>query len=99
MDALAHLLDTSLRQLYEPAPGARLDFASGRLIRLRRGFYVPTPVWLDAGPHERFRLALEAYTRANPGTVFCGETALFIRGVPTVKAPPVIDVATSSNGR
>jgi hypothetical protein len=31
--------------------------------------------------------------------VFCGETALFLRGIPVVKVPPTIDVATTSTTR
>jgi hypothetical protein len=31
--------------------------------------------------------------------VFCGETALFLRGLPVVKVPPTIDVATPSTTR
>ncbi|MEA5455905.1 hypothetical protein SPF06_14315 [Sinomonas sp. JGH33] len=99
MDATGHVVNTSLRQLEGPGSDARRAFASGRLIRLRRGFYVPTGVWLKARPDARFRMALEAHAWSNPSAVFCGETALFLRGIPTVKAPMTIDVATGSNGR
>ena len=56
-------------------------------------------MWVEAADHERFSLAVCAIARANPMAIFCGETALLLHGIPTVKAPPVIDVATSSRGR
>ena len=99
MDAVGQLLNTCQDRLYEPGSDVRRGFAAGRLVRLRRGFYVPTQAWLDALPHERFRLAVKALALAYPETVFCGETALLLRGLPTVKAPPAIDVATSTKGR
>lgn len=99
MEVLGHLLDVSLHHLNGLAGDPRRRFASGQLVRLRRGFYVPTAVWLRARPDERFHLAVAAYAQANPKTVFCGETALFLRGIPSVKAPPTIDVATTSTGR
>lgn len=99
MDALAHLLDSSLRRLDGIGSDPRSAFAAGHLVRLRRGFYVATPVWLKALAHERFRMAVAAYARAHPGAVFCGETALFLHGLPVVKIPPTIDVAISSTTR
>ncbi|KHL02780.1 hypothetical protein [Sinomonas humi] len=99
MDMLGYLLDTSRRDLLVPAQDPRRGFASGQLVRLRRGFYVPTQVWVGARPDQRFRMAVAAFARANPKAVFCGETALFLRGIPTVKAPPAIDVATTTKGR
>ncbi|MDQ4501426.1 hypothetical protein [Sinomonas sp. ASV322] len=99
MDTADCLINTSLRQILGPMADARRGFASGSLVRLRRGFYVPVATWREARPDERFSLALEAHAWANPSAVFCGETALFLRGVPTVKAPATIDVATTSNGR
>ncbi|WP_138417207.1 hypothetical protein [Sinomonas gamaensis] len=99
MQLLGHLLDTSQRNVGVLGRGARAGFAAGELIRLRRGFYFPTSLWLGARPDERFQIALSAYMQANPESVFCSETALFVRGIPTVKAPPAIDVVATSNGR
>ncbi|WP_422934184.1 hypothetical protein [Sinomonas sp. P47F7] len=95
MDPLAHLIDTS-SPFADISTDPRSGFANGSFVRLRRGFYVPTSVWLAAPPHERFRAAVAAYGRANPGAVFCGETALFLHGLPVVKVPPAIDVAVGS---
>lgn len=99
MDLLAHLVDSSLRKVDGPSFDPRTRFSDGRLVRLRRGFYVPTPLWLDATPTERFQAALTAHAIANPHTVFCGETALFLHGIPVVKIPPSIDVAVDSTTR
>ncbi|MDQ4503799.1 hypothetical protein [Sinomonas sp. ASV322] len=95
MERVLPLIDTSSRFADGPlAP--RSAIASGRFVRIRRGFYVPTSAWVDAPPHERFRTAVAAYSRANPQAVFCGETALFLHGIPVVKVPPAIDVAIAS---
>lgn len=99
MDTLAHLLNSSLRLVDSAMSDPRARFASGRLVRLRRGFYVPTSVWLEAPIQERFSMAVGAYARANPQAIFCGETALFLHGLPVVKAPPFIDVAIPSTAK
>lgn len=98
MDLVAQLVDSSLRYA-DTTLDPRTDFAAGRLVRLRRGFYVPTSTWLEAAPRERFHAAVAAYARARPGAVFCGETALFLHGLPVVKVPPFIDVAVRSTAR
>lgn len=99
MDVTSELIRASNNLLLGAADNPRSRFASGQLVRLRRGFYVPTPVWIGTAEHERFILAVTALARAHPATVFCGETALFLRGIPTVKAPRNIDVAADSRGR
>ena len=96
MDVLAYLLDSSRRSAELGRIDPRSHFADGRLVRLRRGLYLPTSIWLDAPPHERFRAAVAAYALANPNAVFCGETALFLHGLPVVKVPLAIDVAVAS---
>ncbi|WP_136611201.1 hypothetical protein [Sinomonas albida] len=98
MDPLAQLVNSSLR-CADSTLDPRTEFAAGRLVRLRRGFYVPTSTWLDAAPHERFHAAVAAYARARPGAVFCGETAVFLHGLPVVKVPPFIDIAVPSTAR
>ena len=99
MDPTDSLLCATRHLLLGAAESPRTRFASGELVRLRRGFYVPTSVWVEAAEHERFLLAATALAQAHPSTVFCGETALFLQGLPTVKAPTAIDVAAPSRGR
>jgi hypothetical protein len=99
MDPLGHLIDTSRRELQGRASDPRRLFAAGAISRLRRGFYVPTDLWVGLEVHDRFLLVLAAHAHANPGTVFCGETALFLHGIPTVKAPLAVEVATSTTSR
>ncbi|WP_413248387.1 hypothetical protein [Sinomonas flava] len=99
MDPLGHLIDTSRRELQGRDSDPRRLFASGSISRLRRGFYVPTDLWVSLEVHDRFLLALAAHAQANPGTVFCGETALLLHGIPTVKAPSAVDVATTTTSR
>ncbi|MDQ4488766.1 hypothetical protein RBS60_00990 [Sinomonas sp. ASV486] len=99
MDPLGHLIDTSRRDLHGPSADPRSQFAAGAIARLRRGFYVPTDVWCGLEADGRFRLTLAAHALANPGVVFCGETALFLHRVPTVKAPLTVDVATVTTSR
>lgn len=99
MNPIPALVNASNHLLLGAVEDPRTRFAAGQLVRLRRGFYVPTHVWIEAAEHERFTLAVTALAQANPATVFCGETALFLRGIPTVKAPRSIEVATVSRGR
>lgn len=97
-DPRAHPVDPisgALSREYDP----RRPFAAGDLVRIRRGSYYPTEQWVALDDVARFRLTLEAFAWANPGAVFCGETALFLDGIPVVKAPTTIDVATTSRSR
>lgn len=99
MSAPGKAADTAILDLLARDSDPRRAFAAGDLVRIRRGCYYPTEVWLALSGVERFRLAVAAHAWANPGAVFCGETALFLRGVPVVKVPPTIDIATSSTTR
>lgn len=99
MSAPGQAADTAILDLLAHDSDPRRAFAAGDLVRVRRGCYYPTEVWLALSDVERFRLAVVAHAWANPGAVFCGETALFLRGIPVVKVPPTIDIATTSTTR
>lgn len=73
-------------------------FEAGDLVRLRRGFYVPTAEWIDAQQIVRFLWAAYAAQRAVPGLVFAGETALVLQGFDTVVAPRTLDVVDGLAG-
>ncbi|AMM33677.1 hypothetical protein SA2016_3012 [Sinomonas atrocyanea] len=99
MSAPGQASDTAILDLLARDSDPRRAFAAGDLVRVRRGCYYPTDVWLALTDAERFRLAVAAHAWTHPDAVFCGETALFLRGIPVVKVPPTIDVATSSTTR
>lgn len=71
-------------------------FRSGRLVRLRRGYYLKTSEWVDATPSERFKWSAAAVGLAFEQPVFCRETAAVVLGVPTLRPPTFVDLATSS---
>ena len=75
------------------------EFRAGRLVRIRRGFYVQTADWLRARPSERFAWSTAAITRSVKGAVLCGETAALASGLPTLRTPPCVELATTLPGR
>lgn len=99
MTAHGQAADTAILDLLARDSDPRRAFAAGDLVRVRRGCYYPTDAWLALSDVERFQLAVTAHAWTNPDAVFCGETALFLRGIPVVKVPPTIDIATKSTTR
>ena len=71
-------------------------FRAGRLVRLRRGYYVKTSTWVEATPAQRFEWSAAAVGLAFDQPVFCGESAAVVLGVPTLRPPEFVDLATSS---
>jgi hypothetical protein len=71
-------------------------FKAGRLVRLRRGYYVKTYTWVEATPAQRFEWSAAAVGLAFEQPVFCGESAAVVLGVPTLSPPEFVDLATSS---
>lgn len=96
---LGDLYNGALAHMCEPGTDPYRAFARGELVRLRRGAYVPTEVWNRLDGPMRFRLSAAALVWTQPQTVFCGETALFLRGLPVVKTPATLDVATETTTR
>ncbi|WP_284750937.1 hypothetical protein [Arthrobacter sp. efr-133-R2A-120] len=76
--------------------GIHRPFRAGRLVRLRRGYYVKTSTWVEATPAERFEWSAAAVGMAFDQPVFCGESAAVVLGVPTLRPPEFVDLATSS---
>lgn len=62
-------------------------FRQGRAVRLARGHYVLAREWKESPPWVRFEMAAAAESLANPGTIFCGETAVYLHGLPVWVAP------------
>lgn len=60
-------------------------FRAGRLVRLRRGYYVKTSTWVEATPAQRFEWSAAAVGLAFEQSVFCGESAAVVLGVPTLR--------------
>ncbi len=84
--------------------GGRTDavhssFMAGNLVRIRRGFYVPTSQWVEAKPWDRFAWTLAAATRAIPGLVLCRETAAFAAGLPILQTPSHVECLTPHPSR
>ncbi|MBP1133913.1 hypothetical protein JOE31_000145 [Arthrobacter sp. PvP023] len=75
------------------------EFRAGRLVRIRRGFYVRTTDWIRARPSHRFAWSTAAVARSVKGAVLCGETAALASGLPTLKTPACVELATTLPGR
>jgi hypothetical protein len=75
------------------------EFKAGRLVRIRRGFYVRTSDWIDARPSDRYAWSTAAVARSVKGAVLCGETAALAAGLPTLRTPPCVELATTLPGR
>lgn len=75
------------------------EFKAGRLVRIRRGFYVPTADWLGAQPSDRFAWTTAAVARSVKGAVLCGQTAALANGLPTLRTPSCVELATTIPGR
>jgi hypothetical protein len=76
------------------------EFRAGHLVlRIRRGFYVRTKDRLSARPSERFAWTTAAVARSVKGAVLCGETAALVNGLPTLRTPSCVELATMLPGR
>jgi hypothetical protein len=75
------------------------EFRAGKLVRIRRGFYVRTTAWICAHPSDRFAWTTAAVARSVKGAVLCGETAALASGLPTLKTPACVELATTLPGR
>lgn len=62
----------------------------GRMLRVRRGVYVQTNLWVQCQPSERYRLTIAAASLQNPGTVLCRQTALAAHGLPLLSVAQLI---------
>lgn len=80
-------------------PAAASAFRTGKYVRMVPGQYVETERWNAMLPSRRFLLALSARWVRSSGLVLCGETALFLAGLPTLGPPPVIEVASPNDSR
>lgn len=67
------------------------DFHRGLLVRLARGVYCPTEVWLKAAPWDRHLLNALAYAQSvQQPFVLAGATAAAVHGLPLVSTPDTI---------
>lgn len=67
------------------------DFHRGHLVRLARGVYCLTEVWLKAAPWDRHLLNALAYARCvRQPFVLAGATAAAVHGLPLVSTPATI---------
>lgn len=75
------------------------DFRAGKLVRIRRGFYVRTDEWNKAYPSDRFVWTTAAISRSVPDALLCGHTAALASGLPVLGIPASVDLATVQPGR
>lgn len=68
----------------------------GQLLRLRRGVYIPTDIWLRSRPSQRYQLMLAAASLQLGSPVFCRESALQIHGLPLLELPAAVHLRASS---
>lgn len=77
----------------------RREVDRGRMLRLRRGIYLPTEVWLAAPPWIRFRISAASVAARSPEVIFCRETALALSGVPLRRSPDRVHIRTGYDSR
>ena len=100
MEILPGLIDSAaILRTQGTTDAIHREFRAGRLVRIRRGFYVQTGDWLRARPSERFAWSTAAVARSVKGAVLCGETAALAVGLPTLRTPPWVELATALPGR
>lgn len=75
------------------------SFMAGKLVRIRRGFYVETSQWMTAQPWVRFAWTVAAAARAIPGLVLCRETAAFVMGIPILRTPSYVECVATNPSR
>lgn len=61
--------------------------------------YIATSTWLACPPSQRFKIAAHALARSLPGTVFCGEAAAVLDGLPTLGMPAAMDILATPTAR
>ena len=100
MDVPPGLIDTAaILRTGAGTDAVHRAFKAGQLVRIRRGFYVPTEDWLRALPSRRFQWTTTAVARSVKGAVLCGLTAAVASGLPTLGTPPCVELATTLPGR
>jgi hypothetical protein len=100
MEILPGLIDSAaIVRTHGSTDAIHREFRAGRLVRIRRGFYVRTVDWLRARPFERFAWSTAAVARSVKDAVLCGETAAVAIGLPTLRTPPCVELATTLPGR
>lgn len=77
----------------------RSQFLRGLLVRLGPGQYVGSATFLKARRFERFVYVVAAKTLRCPETIFAGETALLLAGMPIFGTPSVVAVAAQRHER
>ncbi|WFR84157.1 hypothetical protein [Arthrobacter sp. Y-9] len=70
------------------------DFRQGRLVRLRRGVYLPTAEWLAGTAWDRYALTIASLAVTGRSPVFCRETGLALWGVGLRRVPLTVDFLT-----
>ncbi|MCH6472222.1 type IV toxin-antitoxin system AbiEi family antitoxin domain-containing protein [Sinomonas terrae] len=62
-------------------------YAAGRLVRLRRGVYLPTEEWLRGTASNRYALTTASLAVSGPAPILCRETALVAWGLEFRQVP------------
>jgi len=70
------------------------DFHQGRLVRLRRGVYLPTAEWLAGTAWDRHALTTASLAVGGGSPVFCRETGLALWGIALRQVPETVDLLT-----
>lgn len=70
------------------------DFRQGRIVRLRRGVYLPTSEWLAGTAWDRYALTVASLAAEGRSPVFCRETGLALRGIGLRHVPLTVDHLT-----
>lgn len=75
--------------------------SSGKLVRVRRGLYLPAEIWGGLKPWEQYRMRIQAvHDLAAVHPVFAGESAAQVMGLPIIGIPRQVQtvIATGTSG-
>lgn len=91
----AHFVTSSSGLRSGPTPWQlHRDFHQGRLVRLRRGVYLPTAEWLSGTAWDRYALTTASLGLGGDSPVFCRETGLELWGIGLRDLPETVDFLT-----
>lgn len=74
--------------------------ASGELVRVRRGRYLPAKVWESLAPWEKYRMRIQAVDElARSSPIFARESAAQILGLPVIGIPRDVQTVIPSTAK
>lgn len=79
--------------------GLSRDHASGKIVRIRHGIYLPRPLWMSLAPQQQYELRLHIVAAAfSTEPVFADLSAAVLWGIPVIGVPNKVHILAGRNG-